>query len=388
MAHMNQDHPYIDREDEFNWEIAPYTLGRSLGGISREEEFAIYDKAVSTLLDLYMTDLGYEVINDHFGHSGVFGNMPGDLAAQTMNYYGHALEFNYGRNIVPELGPRVLNFDLDLLDHYVVLDKNGVAHQETFTSYFISEFAQAIHPADGKHEQGYDLMSSWASLGNDIRAEMGEVLIASELARGLSADLVYGGLVAGKDYGLGREFDRVAYVSHRDLRDVETNKNDLLIDGNESSVMRLGGGHDVAWGQQGNDKIFGGRGRDVLLGGEGHDRLVGGQGRDILRGGEGNDYLDGGIGNDRLVGGDGMDLFVFRAGSGKDVIKDFSISDDAIDLVDFASVNSLEDLRPAITETDDGLIFDLGGGDSLEVVGADIYALDVMNIGFGWYTAA
>ena len=42
----------------------------------------------------------------------------------------------------------------------------------------------------------------------------------------------------------------------------------------------------------------------------------------LLRGDAGNDYLDGGEGNDTLEGGSGDDTYVFRRGSGHDVISD------------------------------------------------------------------
>ena len=53
------------------------------------------------------------------------------------------------------------------------------------------------------------------------------------------------------------------------------------------------------------------------------DRLAGGRGADTLMGGEGNDTMSGGLGADR---------FVFTGRFGRDVIEDFSLGTDRIDL--------------------------------------------------------
>jgi len=55
--------------------------------------------------------------------------------------------------------------------------------------------------------------------------------------------------------------------------------------------------------------------------------------------------LDGGVGNDTLAGGAGNDTFVFHAGFGQDVITDFTIGSDVIELddgmfADFAAVQA------------------------------------------------
>ena len=62
---------------------------------------------------------------------------------------------------------------------------------------------------------------------------------------------------------------------------------------------------------------------DVLDGGAGDDRVFGQLGNDTLSGGTGDDYLEGGIGND---------IFAFADGSGSDVIGDFTIGEDILDL--------------------------------------------------------
>ena len=83
---------------------------------------------------------------------------------------------------------------------------------------------------------------------------------------------------------------------------------------------------DILIGTDGDDIIYGGNGKDILYGGDGNDTLYGDNGNDILIGGKGDDILWGGNGND---------TFKWEQGDyGKDIIKDFSIKNDKIDLTD------------------------------------------------------
>lgn len=76
-------------------------------------------------------------------------------------------------------------------------------------------------------------------------------------------------------------------------------------------------GNDLANWITGNDET------NVLRGGAGADRLIGKGGLDTLNGGSGNDVLNGGA---------GADVFAFDAGSGVDVIQDFELGSDVIDV--------------------------------------------------------
>jgi len=93
-------------------------------------------------------------------------------------------------------------------------------------------------------------------------------------------------------------------------------------------------------GKGGNDTITAGGGADDVHGGSGNDTISGEGGNDLLHGGDGNDTLYGGDGLDTLFGGAGEDVFVFEAASAFnniDVIEDFDIANDAIDLSDVLS---------------------------------------------------
>ena len=83
--------------------------------------------------------------------------------------------------------------------------------------------------------------------------------------------------------------------------------------------------------------VDGGSGNDNMVGGDKADRFIGGQGYDRLTGGSGADVLTGGRDVDVLSGGLGRDLFVYHsiaesAYTGRDIILDFVVGQDRIDL--------------------------------------------------------
>ncbi len=64
----------------------------------------------------------------------------------------------------------------------------------------------------------------------------------------------------------------------------------------------------------------------------GNDVLWGSNGNDTINGGDGDDVLFGGTGSDTLTGGVGSDTFQFTATAGSDVITDFEVNNDSIQL--------------------------------------------------------
>ncbi|ODN42139.1 cadherin-like domain-containing protein [Piscirickettsia litoralis] len=82
------------------------------------------------------------------------------------------------------------------------------------------------------------------------------------------------------------------------------------------TVMNLGDGKDVGWGNLGDDQIFGGAGNDWLAGNSGDDLLQGGLGDDRIEGNAGDDEIHVGQGDDIAMGHTGNDLFVFNLDEG------------------------------------------------------------------------
>lgn len=169
-----------------------------------------------------------------------------------------------------------------------------------------------------------------------------------------------------------------------------------------SDHAEMGGGDDIAVGGPGNDTIFGGDGGDYLFGdtdlGIGNvdwqvdDFLSGDAGDDLLVGDApflfdtaigGDDTLNGGAGNDTLWGDGtllddatgGADVFVFDLGSGLDVIMDFEIDKDLIDISAYG-ITAFSDL--AIFVDADGTTIDLDGSvdDIDEIYLAGVSGLD------------
>jgi RTX calcium-binding nonapeptide repeat (4 copies) len=124
--------------------------------------------------------------------------------------------------------------------------------------------------------------------------------------------------------------------------DLDGYSGDDLLRGNEGHDQLSGSlGDDQLYGDDGNDvlngwsdddQLYGGEGRDVLQGESGSDDLFGGAGDDVLDAGEGNDFLDGGDGDDTLTGGAGSDAFWIGDTVGSDVITDFEVGVDLLEV--------------------------------------------------------
>jgi phospholipase/lecithinase/hemolysin len=90
---------------------------------------------------------------------------------------------------------------------------------------------------------------------------------------------------------------------------------------------------DKLVGFNGNDRLTGLAGADNLEGNGGNDTLIGGTQADRLVGGGSNDALIGNEGADLLRGGLGQDRFIYQTpDDGRDIIADFQLGRDAIDL--------------------------------------------------------
>ena len=111
-------------------------------------------------------------------------------------------------------------------------------------------------------------------------------------------------------------------------------------------IVVAGRGDDTVFGNEANNVLNGYYGNDLLFGNDGNDTLRGSAGDDLLRGDRGNDQLTGGTGADVLVGGLGDDRFYFSPNDGdyRDEIVDFTRGKDRIDLSDFDTIHSVQDI--------------------------------------------
>ena len=88
-------------------------------------------------------------------------------------------------------------------------------------------------------------------------------------------------------------------------------------------------------GESGDDKLIGDQRKNRLYGRLGDDTLIGHGGTDRLYGGEGQDRLNGGVGDDYLYGGSDQDVFV--ASLGHDIVRDFELGQDRIQIDSFSN---------------------------------------------------
>jgi beta-glucanase (GH16 family) len=83
----------------------------------------------------------------------------------------------------------------------------------------------------------------------------------------------------------------------------------------------------------------------------------------IVSGGSGKQTIDGGAGDDVLKGGGGADVFLFEAGNGSDLIRDFS-SDDTVRLTGY-DVGSFADVKANMIQAGSDVRLDLGHDEML-----------------------
>ena len=145
---------------------------------------------------------------------------------------------------------------------------------------------------------------------------------------------------------------------------------------------------DLIIGDLGKDIIFGGSGNDVIDGSEGDDLIYGEDGDDIMKGSEENDIIYGGNGSDRLIGnegndilegGAGNDIFVIAKPSDEDVITDFTVGSDKLDLTGYSQFSSLKTLQyfsNGITQNGLDTIVDLDGSTKVTLQNQTIAAVN------------
>ncbi|MEO0803355.1 MAG: SGNH/GDSL hydrolase family protein [Cyanobacteria bacterium J06642_2] len=108
---------------------------------------------------------------------------------------------------------------------------------------------------------------------------------------------------------------------------------DDFLNGDRGQDSVFGGlGNDILNGGSGGDRLDGGSGADVINGDAGRDTILGGEGGDIIDGGFGDDSIDGGAGGDILNGGRGRDRFVLSFEPDSDLILDFEVGRDLLEL--------------------------------------------------------
>ena len=141
-----------------------------------------------------------------------------------------------------------------------------------------------------------------------------------------------------RGYGtlIGERKDGRQYAYYIDTEEMQSGDNQVFkhrkISLNPGKTFNADSKNTNISGTNGNDLITGHQGDDSLLGKAGDDRLTGNKGDDILKGGRDNDILKGNGGDNTLHGGKGRDTFV--VGEGSDLVKDFNVKKDIIQVPD------------------------------------------------------
>jgi len=189
-----------------------------------------------------------------------------------------------------------------------------------------------------------------------------------QLAGGAGDDKLAGG--DGNDMLSGDEGDDDMSGGSGDDTLDGSNGNDTLDGGSGNDKLAGGNGNDTLTGGSGDDTLDGGAGNDTLDGGAGNDRLIGGSGTDTLKGGSGDDVLIGGAGKDTLSGGEGNDTFVFLPSDTKaagDVINDFEIGHDHVDVSAYALENGAKDISLVMADNGLHVLLDTHNGGSVDI---------------------
>lgn len=205
---------------------------------------------------------------------------------------------------------------------------------------------------------GDDKITLFWSGGNTIEGGSGEDTLIFYNGRDTDVDLIN---------GRARQ-DGYADDTFSSIENVTTSSGDDEIYGsNGGNILRADFGTDEIYGRAGNDFLYGERG---------NDRLEGGRDNDALFGGSGNDRLNGNDGDDILTGGSGADIFIFitdRDDNDQDIVTDFVVGDDRLDLDD-TIIDDYGDYQDRATQVGANTVIDTGDG-TITLEGINMLAL-------------
>lgn len=203
-------------------------------------------------------------------------------------------------------------------------------------------------------------------------------------------DVAY--LEAGNDLAFGEAGDDLLYGgSGNDWLDGGEG-NDFLWGGEGSDQLFGREGDDTIYGVTGTNALYGSLGNDLIIGGDGTDVIFGGEDNDVILGNDGNDWISGGSGDNQISGGAGDDViygsgsregrsneFFYRGDDGNDTVNSFNAETDQFVIaanINDTGIESISDFSSRVEgyaneedSGDFGTMVDLGGGNSIQLVG-------------------
>jgi serralysin len=112
------------------------------------------------------------------------------------------------------------------------------------------------------------------------------------------------------------------------------------------------------------------------------ENVVGGSGGDTLIGNAIGNRIDGCAGNDTMTGGAGADVFVFHSGYGCDIITDFSVGFDDLDLTTLAGFDTLAEVLAVGVQSGANAVLSFGFNLSVTLQNVTLGSLSATNFLF------
>ncbi len=203
-------------------------------------------------------------------------------------------------------------------------------------------------------------------------------------------DAIIGGLLEEKYYDsqLGETFTKIIAYQFENLRDGDQLYYENRFAGDPKLLAEIEGTSlaDILARTTGIDYIYrdafaahnrisdtdgtidGSDTKDLAIGTDLNDVLRTYGGSDDVYAGAGNDYILAGHGNDWIWTGQGRDVVIVVKYSGNDVIKDFSVREDKLDLTDYG-IDTWREAKQLIKKGSDGLVIKIDNDNSIELVG-------------------
>ena len=344
--------------------------------VGGREAFEFYDDDMDGEIEISLKDLSggyYAAMHIVFTDNAYPSTPRPDLANNTANYtsqrnYIHNFDssnsehvFVTGGSLNGEVKENSHNFDFSTLDFFIpdmrVLDTNQyIASDEVDNHIILSNPNAFVELRNGDDIVRKVSGHSYVQLhgGDDfIKLDSSVTWASGYAAKNVSNDTSVGTNEKKSLDGFNRFSDVVDGGSDTDTLNFTSGNDAIFID---DAYSALHNSLNLTSTTQGIDStariinlevINAGAGNDivdltsadfvlneaVVINGEaGDDSLWGSNGNDTINGGDGNDTLFGGSGTDTLTGGADSDSFQFTATAGSNVITDFDVSGDTIEL--------------------------------------------------------
>jgi Ca2+-binding RTX toxin-like protein len=262
----------------------------------------------------------------------------------TLSYNSNPQTGNYGRlTLIHEIGHAI-----------------GLSHPGDYNAGDDEDITYSAHAEYYEDSHQYSLMSYFyetntgASFGQPFPATiMLDDIAAAQRLYGANMTTRTGDTVYGFNSNAERGWFSAANnaplifavwdAGGTDTFDFSGYQSNQIIDLNQGAFSNVGGltGNVAVAMNVVIENAIGGFGADTIKGNSANNVLYGRGGADSLNGGAGNDRLIGEQGNDTLTGGAGADIFVVTGAGDGDIITDFVVGTDKIDLTAFGTFVSI-----------------------------------------------